>query len=474
MLARLGIDPDRPSVVFVGRITRQKGLPYLLRAAAQRCPRSAARAVRRRARHPGDPGRGRAASCDDAADDARRRRLDRRAAAAARAVRGPLARATVFVCPSVYEPLGIVNLEAMACGLAVVGTATGGIPEVVVDGVTGRLVPIEQVQDGTGTPIDPDRFVADLAPRADRGRERPERAGADGAPGRERAANDFSWGASPSRPGRAVRGGRRPTPDRLGSRHAAGARILRRRRPQRLPRHRRPPGLVGQRRRALGDPRPERRRQDHAAAARRHAAAPDLGPWPTSSASAWAASTCFELRPRIGFASTAMAKRIPPNETVLDVVLTAGFAVLGRWNEDYEDIDERRACACWRGWLDASGGPHVRHPERRRAEARADRPRDHDRPRAAAARRAGREPRSRCARRAGAPPGRPPLAAPAGDGDPPRRGDPAVFTHVLLLRDGRWSRGPDRETLTAENLRPRLSACRSSEVRGDRYAARAR
>ncbi len=74
-----------------------------------------------------------------------------------------LSSATVFVCPSVYEPLGIVNLEAMACELPVVATATGGIPEVVVDGETGWLVPIEQVQDGTGTPVDPDRFVADLA-----------------------------------------------------------------------------------------------------------------------------------------------------------------------------------------------------------------------------------------------------------------------------------------------------------------------
>jgi starch synthase len=62
-----------------------------------------------------------------------------------------LSSATVFVCPSVYEPLGIVNLEAMACELPVVATATGGIPEVVVDGETGWLVPIEQVQDGTGT-----------------------------------------------------------------------------------------------------------------------------------------------------------------------------------------------------------------------------------------------------------------------------------------------------------------------------------
>ena len=74
-----------------------------------------------------------------------------------------LTQATTFVCPSVYEPLGIVNLEAMACSAPVVGTATGGIPEVVVDGVTGRLVPIEQLDDGTGTPIDPDKFVADLA-----------------------------------------------------------------------------------------------------------------------------------------------------------------------------------------------------------------------------------------------------------------------------------------------------------------------
>ena len=104
-----------------------------------------------------------------------------------------LSAATTFVCPSVYEPLGIVNLEAMACGAAVVGTATGGIPEVVVDGVTGRLVPIEQVQDGTGTPTDPEKFVDDLARVltevvADR-----ERAAAYGAAGRERAAQDFSW-----------------------------------------------------------------------------------------------------------------------------------------------------------------------------------------------------------------------------------------------------------------------------------------
>jgi starch synthase len=95
----------------------------------------------------------------------------------------------------VYEPLGIVNLEAMACGAAVVGTATGGIPEVVDDGVTGRLVPIDQMQDGTGTPIDPDRFVDDLARVLTEVVSDPEKARAYGAAGRVRAANEFSWGA---------------------------------------------------------------------------------------------------------------------------------------------------------------------------------------------------------------------------------------------------------------------------------------
>ena len=106
-----------------------------------------------------------------------------------------LTAATTFVCPSVYEPLGIVNLEAMACGAAVVGTATGGIPEVVADGITGRLVPIEQAQDGTGTPIDPQKFVDDLARVLTEVVSDAERAAEYGRAGRERAANDFSWQA---------------------------------------------------------------------------------------------------------------------------------------------------------------------------------------------------------------------------------------------------------------------------------------
>ena len=112
-----------------------------------------------------------------------------------------LTAATAFVCPSIYEPLGIVNLEAMACETAVVATATGGIPEVVVDprqareAATGRLVPIEQATDGTGTPLQPDRYVADFAAAMNEVLADPDRAAAMGRAGRQRAIDAFSWGA---------------------------------------------------------------------------------------------------------------------------------------------------------------------------------------------------------------------------------------------------------------------------------------
>lgn len=193
LLERFAIDPNRPSVVFVGRITRQKGLPYFLRAAALLPPEVQ---IVLCAGAPDTPQI--MAEVEGLVRDLQRTRdgvvwidefLQRDDLCAI------LTSATTFVCPSIYEPLGIVNLEAMACGAAVVGTATGGIPEVVVDGVTGRLVPIDQVQDGTGTPTDPDRFVADLAATLAEVVTDPERARAYGAAGRERAATTFSWQA---------------------------------------------------------------------------------------------------------------------------------------------------------------------------------------------------------------------------------------------------------------------------------------
>jgi starch synthase len=105
-----------------------------------------------------------------------------------------LSHATVFACPSIYEPLGIVNLEAMACEAAVVATATGGIVEVVVDGETGLLVPFEAVE-GSIEPRDPDAFVNGIAERVNALVRDPDRAAAMGRAGRERAVREFDWSA---------------------------------------------------------------------------------------------------------------------------------------------------------------------------------------------------------------------------------------------------------------------------------------
>lgn len=187
----LGIDPAKPSVVFVGRNTRQKGVPYLLRAASS-LPDDVQLVLCL----------GAADTPELAAETARlieelqtkregvvliERMLPRRELIQV------LSHATAFACPSIYEPLGIVNLEAMACGAAVVASATGGIPEVVQHGETGLLVQLEQVTDGTGTPLDPEKFVSDFAAALNQVVADPARAREMGIAGRRRAEEHFSW-----------------------------------------------------------------------------------------------------------------------------------------------------------------------------------------------------------------------------------------------------------------------------------------
>ena len=187
----LGIDPARPSVVFVGRNTRQKGVPYLLRAAAKL------------------PADVQLVLCLGAADTPELAAETARLIEELQTQRGGvilvermlprreliqvLSHATAFACPSIYEPLGIVNLEAMACGAAVVASATGGIPEVVQHGETGLLVQLEQVTDGTGTPLDPEKFVTEFAAALTEVVSDPARARAMGEAGRRRAEEHFSW-----------------------------------------------------------------------------------------------------------------------------------------------------------------------------------------------------------------------------------------------------------------------------------------
>jgi alpha-maltose-1-phosphate synthase len=191
VLAAYGVDPDRPSVIFVGRITRQKGVPHLLDAALAIDP--AAQLVLC-AGAPDTPELGR-----EVADKVARVREERGGIVwiekmlERREVIQLLTHATVFVCPSVYEPLGIVNLEAMACETAVVATDTGGIPEVVADGETGLLVPFDS--DGAGGPGDPIRFAADIAERVNRLLAEPDLAERMGRAGRRRAVEEFSWSA---------------------------------------------------------------------------------------------------------------------------------------------------------------------------------------------------------------------------------------------------------------------------------------
>lgn len=190
-LERHGVPLDRPYVVFIGRITRQKGLAHLLAAARDFDPGTVLVLC---ASSPDTPeiaeeiARGVALLREERGEDSvvwieEQATLDD--------VRQLLTHARVFACPSVYEPLGIVNLEAMACEAPVVASAVGGIPEVVVDGVTGILVPYDAADPRaleTGLAVAINALVAD-----------PARAEAMGRAGRERAVADFGWDAIASR-----------------------------------------------------------------------------------------------------------------------------------------------------------------------------------------------------------------------------------------------------------------------------------
>src|SRR3954466_16376892 len=183
VLQSLGIDPARPLVTFVGRITRQKGLPHLLRAAAA-LPADAQLLLCAAA--PDEPGIAEEVRTAIAGLQASRSGVVWAQDALPRPqLIAVLAGTTVFVCPSVYEPLGIVNLEAMACGAAVVASDIGGIPEVVADGETGLLVPYDA--------DDPAGFEQGLADRIGELVTDPARAQAMGRAGRDRAVSEFGW-----------------------------------------------------------------------------------------------------------------------------------------------------------------------------------------------------------------------------------------------------------------------------------------
>jgi starch synthase len=192
-LERQGVDPAVPYVLFVGRVTRQKGITYLLDAASLFDPEA------------------QVVFCAGAADTpeiesevrAQVERLSRQRKGIfwteemlpRRELVQLFSHASVFVCPSIYEPFGLINVEAMSCGVPVVASAVGGIPEIILDGETGLLVPFEPSGDHFGTPAHPEEFAAGIAERVNRLLGSPATAERYGAAGRERALSEFTWAA---------------------------------------------------------------------------------------------------------------------------------------------------------------------------------------------------------------------------------------------------------------------------------------
>jgi glycogen synthase len=191
-LRRLGVDPDVPIVLFVGRITRQKGILHLVRAVRHLAP---GLQVVLCAGAPDTPEIG-----TEMRELVEAARHDARVPIVWLADMLPKAdtialysHAAVFVCPSVYEPFGIINLEAMACETPVVASAVGGIPEIVVPGETGLLVPFAAVGDGSPEPRDPEAFQRALAAAVNELMGAPERRVAMGRAARARVLAEFSW-----------------------------------------------------------------------------------------------------------------------------------------------------------------------------------------------------------------------------------------------------------------------------------------
>ena len=191
-LVKYGVDPIKPFVLFVGRITRQKGIIHLVNAIQYIHPDVQ---IVLCAGAPDTPEI--AAEMEAAVEKVRQQGFDNiiwiQEMLSKPDVIQMYAHATVFCCPSIYEPFGIINLEAMACKTAVVASAVGGIKEVVVDGVTGYLVPVTQLDVAPFEPVDPDKFSRDLAAAINKVLDNPALAASMAEAGQKRARDIFSW-----------------------------------------------------------------------------------------------------------------------------------------------------------------------------------------------------------------------------------------------------------------------------------------